>query len=130
MRLRKRQSGFWFWALLAVAVWAGEDVCLLLLAAAAHELGHLAVLYLCGGRLGSVRIGAYGIRMRARFSSPPSQRAQAAMLLAGPAAGLLAAAIALLSGNFRFAHISAGLSFFNLLPLRGLDGGSLRELLR
>ena len=128
MRLRKRQSGFWFWALLVVAVWAGEDVCLLLLAAAAHELGHLAVLYLCGGRLRSVRIGAFGIRMRARFSSPPSERAQAAMLLAGPAAGLLAAAAALFFGTVRFARISAALSLFNLLPLRGLDGGGLREL--
>jgi len=128
--MKDRRGVFFFCALLVLGVWAGEDVCLLLLACAVHELSHLAALHLCGGRLRSVRVGAFGIRMRARFKSPPSRRAEAFMLLSGPAAGLLAALISLFFGNLRFARLNAALSLFNLLPLRGLDGGGLRDLLR
>jgi Zn-dependent protease len=119
---------FWFFALLAVCVWLGADVLRLGLAAAVHEGGHLAALFLCGGRVRAVELGACGVRIRPRFSHVMSAREQAAMLLAGPAAGLAAALISDLGGKWRFAMLSAGLSIFNLLPVPGLDGGELLRL--
>ena len=119
---------FCFFAVLAATVWLGGDAIRLLLAAAVHEGGHLAAVFFCGGKIRSVEFGGFGIRIRPFFSRLPSARREAAMLLAGPAAGFAACVPALLCGRWRFALLSAGLSCFNLLPFPGLDGGGLLVL--
>jgi len=130
MRGASLRVSFLFWALLLLAVWAGENAAMLLAAAAIHEGGHLLALFCFGGRIASVRLSALGIRIRPRFSRMPSRRRRAVMLLAGPLAGLAAAVLALRAGNAAFAVLNAALSGLNLLPLRGLDGGELRALFR
>ncbi|PWM24064.1 MAG: hypothetical protein DBX44_05000 [Oscillospiraceae bacterium] len=121
---------FWFFALTAAGVLAGQDLCSLLLGAAIHEAGHLAALFGFGGRIGKFRLGAFGAEILPRYAEPPGALAELLILLAGPAAGLAAGAAALLGGFPRFAAVNLALSCFNLLPLPGLDGGSVLALLR
>jgi len=121
---------FSFPAMLAAAVWLGEDVVRLTAAAAVHEGGHLAALYAVGGTVRAIEFGSFGIRIRPRFPRIAAQHAQAVMLLAGPVAGFAAGLAAFFLGKYRFALLSAGLSCFNLLPVPGLDGGELVRILR
>lgn len=121
---------FWFFAMIALTVWLGENAVRLLLAAAVHECGHLAAVFFYGGRVEEMRLGALGARIRPRFALSLSVSAERVMLAAGPAAGILAGIAALLFGKERFALLSIGLSLFNLLPLPGLDGGGLMTLRR
>ena len=121
---------FSFWALLLLAVWAGENTAQLIAAAAIHEGGHLLALWALGGHVAAVELRAVGIRMRAKFSQLPPRRRKAAMLLAGPAAGFLAALLAAAAGAVSFARLNLALSCLNLLPLPGLYGGELFALRR
>lgn len=63
-----------------------------------------------------------------RYPKVPSAARELAVLSAGPAAGIAAGAAAALLGFWRFAEINWFLSGFNLLPLPGLDGGSILSL--
>lgn len=90
----------------------------MILAAAVHELGHCAAVWLTDGRILGIRIGPGG----AKIETAPMEPGQELLCaLAGPAAGLLvcflwwiipqAAAIALVQ------------TLFNLLPAGPFDGG-------
>ena len=119
---------FWFFALAAACALTGQDVCGLLLAAAIHETGHLAAMACCGGRVERFELGAFGAKILPRYPKVPSTARELAVLSAGPAAGIAARAAAALLGFWRFAEINWFLSGFNLLPLPGLDGGSILSL--
>ena len=119
---------FWFFALAAACALTGQDVCGLLLAAAIHETGHLAAMACCGGRVERFELGAFGAKILPRYPKVPSAARELAVLSAGPAAGIAAGAAAALLGFWRFAEINWFLSGFNLLPLPGLDGGSILSL--
>ncbi len=101
----------------------------LLLPAAAHELGHLAVLWLLGLKIESIRLEVRGICIR--YSGACSERGHIAAALAGPMGGLLYSAALLLFGLGRVewlrisAQISLLLAAFNLLPILPLDGGQV-----
>lgn len=116
---------FWFFAALAAAVYLGGDVALVLLAALLHEAGHAAAILWSGGRIERVELRAFSARIQPRYQRVGSLRREAAVLAAGPAAGLLAAGLAAALGSWRFCMVNIALSAFNLLPMRGLDGGSL-----
>ena len=98
-------------------LWAG-------LAAAVHELGHLLVICALGGRVSRLRLTCVGAEMRLASSCPDGRRFRILTALAGPAAGLLLAAMAaqIGPGGWSLAGISLSLSCFNLLPVAGLDG--------
>ena len=106
---------------------------LTLLAAAAHECGHLAALRLCGCGVRRVQIGILGAEMETERSRL-RYGAELFCLLAGPGVNLLLAALLTLPARTRpgwYAAVGANLTLgaFNLLPIRPLDGGAALELL-
>lgn len=105
-----------------------RDIAALLLAASAHELGHIAALLLLGLRITGFRAELRGLCIE--YAGYAGRGAEALAAAAGPAAGLLL--WALLSTLSRacggaWLELTAGLSLllsvFNLLPALPLDGG-------
>ena len=95
-----------------------------LCAAAAHEVGHWAAIWVLGGCVERLRLCAAGAEMR--LGSSMSYGRELLCALAGPAASLLLAWVAARLGGeraFLFAGMSLVLGCFNLLPLSVLDGG-------
>lgn len=99
----------------------------ILLPVAAHELGHLAILWLLGLKIESIRLEVRGVCIR--YSGACGERGHIAAALAGPMGGLLYSASLLLLrlGRVEWLRISAQISLlltaFNLLPILPLDGG-------
>ena len=100
----------------------------LLLAAAAHELGHMIAIKLLGGGINSLRFEASGMCMS--LCGINSTFSEAAALLAGPAAGLIFALICSHFGSktanrllLECAGYGILLTAYNLLPALPLDGG-------
>ena len=116
-----------------LAFGAGEMLPAALLAALLHELGHIAAVYLAGGRVTALRLEPFGGEI-ATGGSIPSYRGELATSLAGPAVSLFCACPLFLETSPGFlsaiALCSLGLGIFNLLPIKALDGGEiLRTLL-
>ena len=101
-----------------------------LLPAAAHELGHILVLRLCGYRVADFSLEPRGLCIRYRDNGNGEK--QILPLLAGPLGGAVYALLFRRAGTL-WLRDSAGLSFlltaFNLLPVRPLDGGRVFFLL-
>ena len=100
----------------------------LLLAAAAHELGHMIAVKLLGGGIKSLRFEASGMCMS--LCGINSAGSEATALLAGPAAGLIFALICSYFGSktanrliLECAGYGILLTAYNLLPALPLDGG-------
>ena len=119
-----------FAALTVMTLYPRQDTSLfpvLLIPIAAHELGHLLALGLLGFRLCSLGLEAKGLLLR--YDGPGGYLQEAALALAGPAAGLLyALAVLSLPGKgsawlCESGYVSLLLSGFNLLPIPPLDGG-------
>ena len=90
----------------------------LITAALFHELCHLVALKLCGGQFRSIQFADRGAVIRA---SPLSAGKALFCSLAGPIGSLLLLPLA--RRLPRLAVCAAIQSAYNLLPLRGLDGG-------
>lgn len=108
----------------------------ILLAAAVHECGHVAVLRFAGGHVSHFRITLFGAELRIDHSERLSYGREIAAVLAGPSVNLICAfalaQAALYTGwerAFMLSGIHAALALFNLLPLRVLDGGRCLYLL-
>ena len=100
----------------------------LLLATAAHELGHMIAIKLLGGGIKSLRFEASGMCMS--LCGINSTFSEAAALLAGPAAGFIFALICSYLGSktanrllLECAGYGILLTAYNLLPALPLDGG-------
>ncbi len=93
-----------------------------------HEAGHVAAIYLTGGRVLTVEFGWTGIKMTA--SPPKNVRCAVFVQLSGPVANLLTFLFLTASGKpGYFAVFSLAEGLMNLLPYRFLDGGAALELL-
>lgn len=101
----------------------------LLVAVFFHECGHILFLLLTGGRLKGVRVGIFGITLKADY--PPSYPAKILISLGGPIVGIVCFFLFHHAGGelSLFAEISLALSLFNLLPVSFLDGGNALEAL-
>ncbi len=101
-----------------------------LLAVVTHELGHLVAMWRLRSAPGEVRLSVYGVTI---FKNPYSRPVQELWVAAaGPLANLLFALV--LFGVYLlwpvervgvFGLIHLVVAGFNLLPARGLDGGTL-----
>lgn len=109
-----------FWAIFCLL--DQEGLLLYFLSAASiHEAGHVAAIYLCGGQVRRVRLSASGAEIQQARSL--GHGADAAIALAGPAAGMAAAWGCSVLGHPTLAGANALLSLFNILPVLPLDGG-------
>lgn len=108
----------------------------MLLAAALHECGHLALLWHYGVPVEGLRLGASGAAILARGTRRLGYPQELCVTLAGPAVNLLCALAAAAPAvrlcwdwGLLFAGAHALLGAYNLLPIRPLDGGQALYLL-
>ncbi|MGI5977086.1 MAG: site-2 protease family protein [Candidatus Limivicinus sp.] len=101
-----------------------------ILAAAVHELGHIAAIKALGFKFDRLTFGIFGLCIDYSGAAPELYHGAAA--LAGPIAGIiLAYALSALSNYFisDFPELASGMSLmfslFNLLPVLPLDGGRI-----
>lgn len=119
---------FWFFAVIAAAVYFGGDALCLLLAALVHEAGHWMALVATNNGVLQLRLRGCCAYIVPFYRRLPGLRQELIIQAAGPLAGIV---FALMLKPFvpRLAKLSLLLSVFNLLPVRGLDGGSMLRLL-
>ncbi len=96
-----------------------------LAAALLHESAHLLTIALTGQKPELLRVSAAGLCLNLRAPALCPTGRFAAILCAGPAANLLAAAGLYCCGFPESAAANLSLAVFNLLPLSCTDGGSL-----
>ena len=91
-----------------------------------HELSHLAAAKLCGERVQSISITAFGIALG--FSPPHSYGEEAFVASSGPAASFALAALGRARGGAFGGEVfifSLFLGLLNLLPLASFDGNRI-----
>ena len=121
-----------FPALLILAVLAGAGPVLppMLLAALGHEAGHLLALGIFRVPVEEILLLPLGALIVAPRQERLSYGRELLAVLAGPAANLLLALLsARIWGGYVFAGANVLLGLYNLLPIRGLDGGRALYLL-
>lgn len=87
-------------------------------AACIHELCHIIVIFLCGGTVYSVSIGAFGAKIH---TSPLTKGREFFCTLAGPCGSLILVCFARWIPRIALCGLIQGL--FNLLPIYPMDGG-------
>ena len=95
-----------------------------LLAAAVHELGHLAVIHAYGSRPEFLSIGFFGAQIH---TGPLDNRAEFFCAAAGPAASLCL--LSLCRFFPKLALCGAVQGMFNLIPVHPMDGGRMLHCL-
>lgn len=119
-KLRIYPSFYVFWAVFCLL--DNEGILpLFLIAAVIHEAGHVIAIRACGGEIDAVELTASGAVLRQGRCL--GYAADAAIALAGPAAGMAAAWLLSVTGYPMLAGANALLSIFNCLPVLPLDGG-------
>lgn len=119
-----------FFALLAAAMLVGgtEVTAAVLLAAAMHECGHLALLWALHAPVENLRLGALGAEIRAH-TERLSYGGELLVTIAGPAVNLISAPLIASfaarrawAWGYLFAGAHVLLGIYNLLPIPPLDG--------
>lgn len=115
-----------FLLLLGVLFWLDEGVGLLpwgLLACLLHELGHIAMATVFGGRVEALSLTAVGAELQIHYDSPQTYLQDSLVALAGPAVNLLSGGLFTVFGWGLAAALTLAVGAFNLLPILPLDGG-------
>ena len=92
-----------------------------------HELGHCCVIWAYGGKIRSVDLSCFGVRITA--DQPAGMWEGTVVLLSGPAVNIAVYVLSAVFGNngyFPMLNLAEGI--FNLLPFPFLDGGALLEM--
>lgn len=129
MRKIKITGGF---ALLMSALYLldnGGMLSALILSALVHELGHVAAIKLCGGKISGLTMDVTGFKIDFNPAGL-TYGAEIIIALAGPCLNLILAYFSSWAGNrmgSEFLLLLSGLNLilcvFNLLPIRQFDGG-------
>ncbi len=112
-----------------LAVFAATDkvglFCPLMLSVLAHEFAHVGVLYLYGCKIRAVKLtlGSVGVE----FRSSPEKYEEIVSLLSGPLINLILSFFCYLLDLTTMFGVNLVLGIVNLLPVSGLDGGSIIE---
>lgn len=118
-----------FLAVIAIISLTGKSFCLYsFIACIIHEAGHLAAIVTAGRNVKSISFSITGVTIFHSSDKLESYFGEMAVLAAGPAANLAAAAALYHYGNISFAAVNLILGVFNLLPFSSLDGGSIISL--
>ncbi len=116
---------FWFIALMGILVYSGsEEVWAFVLSILVHEAGHLATIYFLGYNIKKININTNGIQIDI-VRTRATHIKEILISASGSFAGLLFSLFAYFAGLENLFAISLFLSLFNLIPIRGLDGGSI-----
>ncbi len=97
-----------------------------LAAALAHELGHLAAMFVTGASIRRIRVTACGPVIE--YGGALTKKQELGIVAAGPVAGLFFAGLCFLTAVPYICYIGAIAllaAMFNLLPVLPLDGGRL-----
>ena len=121
-------ASFWLLVLAAAIISPAQVIVSVLLAAALHECGHLAVLWIFRVPVEGLRLTALGAVLYANGARRLSYGRELLVTLAGPVANLLCALVAgVFAKSWTVLYVFAGanivLCAYNLLPILPLDGG-------
>jgi len=138
IRFGRTEISAGFFLVLAVLIFLDTQrlITLIMLAALLHELAHLTVIRVTGGRVAKIELTAVGAEISIdSFAGVPLFQ-QLMVYLSGPAANLLFAFISSKFGGifpsqelYAFAGANLVIGMFNLLPAKMLDGGNALRVL-
>lgn len=128
---------FWFLFVLALLSYFDKSGIIIFsfLSIIIHETGHLTAMVLTENKPKEVNFGAYGIIIKS--SRSPSFNNAILIEFSGPAANIISTALFTVvfqlteaQSAILFAAVSLIIAIFSLLPIKGLDGGTIvREIL-
>lgn len=138
IRFGRTEVSAGFFLVLAVLIYLDTRrlIMLCVLAALLHEIAHLIVIWVAGGRVESIRLTAVGAEIRIDSITEIPYRKQIMIYLSGPVVNLILAFVSSKVGGmvisqelFVFAGINLVLGLFNLLPAKMMDGGNALRVL-
>lgn len=87
-----------------------------------HEIGHMTAIYLSGGRVQKISLGAYGMRIDSIRTLKISPKKEIIISLSGPFVNLILLTAGIILKNPIIMRINLVLCIFNLLPAGSTDG--------
>ena len=123
----KFYTSFWLLLVLAIGAMREMDILPLIFAVALHEGGHIAALKSMGGKVGEIKANLSGVAIKTINKGISTVKDEIFLNVAGPLFGIMGALIAWHLYLTDFAKTSLFISLFNLLPLEGLDGGTITK---
>lgn len=117
-----------FFLLLAIIFYLDDSTGIMLwvgVSAVIHELGHIILCTIFGGRVEAVHLSAAGAELKLSYPVVLSYAKENLVLISGAALNLLTGLCCLKLGGYWLAWCSFGLGIFNLLPAVPMDGGRI-----